>query len=220
MNNLKLVPNIYSLKEVRVTARKKRLSPELIIARAIRNIRKNNPAEPFSYVSYYRDYQKDSSNYLNLNEGIIQTMDKGFDWPSDSSRFRLLDFKKNMDFVRNNITPYYDLPETEHTDKSFKKIPHATVGDQYGNEFFILLAHNPIRNFNKKSFSFVDIFAQDFVKNHWFSNPMGVYEGSTLLYKIDFTAKRKVTEDIYQGSIFIQPDDYSIHRLEYSASGI
>ena len=217
-NNLKLVPNIYSLNEVSVTARKKRLSPEIMIARALRDIKKNNPAIPFSYVSYYRDYQKDSSNYLNLNEGIIQTLDRGFAYASDSNRYRLLDFKKNMDFLSMNITPYYDLPETDHSDKSFKRISHAIVGDQYGNEFFILLAHNAIRNFNKKSFSYVDIFAQDFIKNHWFSTPMGIYDGSTLLYKIDFTAKRKITEDNYQGAIFIQPDDYSIHKLEYSGS--
>ena len=83
MNNLKLVPNIYALKEVRVTARKRRLNPEIIIARALRDIKKNNPAIPFSYVSYYRDYQKDSSNYLNLNESIIKTLDKGFAYTSD-----------------------------------------------------------------------------------------------------------------------------------------
>jgi hypothetical protein len=218
MNNLKLVPNIYSLKEVSVTARKRRLSPEIMIARALRDIKKNNPAIPFSYVSYYRDYQKDSINYLNLNEGIIQTLDKGFGYPSDSNMYRLLDFKKNLDFLKKNITPYYDLPETDHSDESFKRIPHAMVGDQYGNEFFILLAHNAIRNFNKRSFSYVEIFAQDFIKNHWFSTPMGIYDGSTLLYKIDFIAKPKITEDTFEGSIFIQPDDYSIHKLEYSGS--
>jgi hypothetical protein len=218
MNNLKLVPNIYSLNEVKVTARKRRLSPEIIIARAIRNIRKNNPEIPFSYVSYYRDYQKDSSNYLNLNEGIIQTLDKGFGYPSDSNRYRLIAFKRNMDFLRKNVTPYYDLPETDHSDTWYKSIPHAIVGDQHGNEFFVLLAHNAIRNFNKKSFSYVDIFAQDFLKNHWFSTPMGIYDGNTLLYKIDFIAKPKITEDTYKGSIFIQPDDYSIHKIEYSGS--
>jgi hypothetical protein len=217
-NNLKLVPNIYSLNEVRVTARERRLSPEIIIARALRNIKKNNPAIPFSYVSYYRDYQKDSSNYLNLHEAIIQTLDKGFGYPSDSNRYRLLAFKKNMDFLRKNITPYYNLPETDHSDMWFKRIPHAIVGDQYGNEFFILLAHDSFRNFNKRTFSFVDTLTQNFIKNHWFSNPMGIYDGSTLLYKIEFTAKRKITEDNFQGSIFIQPDDYSIHKLEYSGS--
>ena len=220
MNNLKIAPNIYGLNEVRVTARKRRLSPEIIIDRALRNIKKNYPVNPFSYVSYYRDYQKDGSNYLNLNESIIQTLDKGFAYASDSNRYRLLDFKKNMDFLRMNISPYYDLPETDHSNVWFKKIPHAIVGDQFGNEFFILLVHDAIRNFNKRSFSFVDILTQDFIRNHRFSNPTGIYEGSTLLYKIDFTSKPLITGDSVQmkGAIFIQPDDYSIHKLEYSGS--
>jgi hypothetical protein len=220
LNNLKLVPYVYSLKEVSVTARKRRLDPEMIIARALRNIKKNNPDIPFSYVSYYRDYQKDSINYLNLNEGIIQTLDKGFTCPSDSNRYRLLDFKKNMDFLSMNMTPYYDLPETDHSDISFKRIPHAMVGDQYGNELFILLVHDAIRNFDKRSFSFVDTLSQSFIRNHRFSTPVGIYDGSMLLYKIDFTAKRQITGDSIQikGAIFIQPDDYSIHKLEYSVS--
>jgi hypothetical protein len=220
MNKLTLEPTIYSLHEVRVTARKKRLNAEMIIVRALNNIKKNSPDIPFSYVSYYRDYQKDSSNYFNLNETIIQTLDNGFGYPSDSNRYRLLDFKKNMDFTRINMTPYYDLPETEHTDEWYKKIPHAIVGDQYGNELFILLVHDAIRNFDKRSFSFVDTFSRNFIKNHMFSSPMGIYDGSTLLYKIDFTSKRQITGDSIRmkGTIFIQPDDYSIHKLEYSAS--
>ncbi|TAL62000.1 MAG: carboxypeptidase-like regulatory domain-containing protein [Bacteroidetes bacterium] len=219
-NNLKLIPYIYSLNEVSVTARKRRLSSQIIIGRALRNIKKNYPVNPFGYVSYYRDYQKDSSNYLNLNEGIIQTLDKGFTYSSDSNRYRLLDFKKNMDFTRTNITPYYDLPETDHSDVWFKKVPNAIVGDQYGNELFILLVHDAIRNCDTRSFSFVDTLTKDFIRNHKFSNPVGVHEGNTLLYKIDFTVKRKITGDSVhmKGVIFIQPDDYSIHKLEYSAS--
>ena len=191
INNLKLVPIIYSLNEVRITARKKRLNPEIIITRALRNIKRNNPDKPFSYVSYYRDYQKDSSNYLNLNEAVIQTLDNGFTNASDSNRYRLLDFKKNMDFLRINMTPYYDLPETDHSDAWFKRIPHAMIGDQNGNELFILLVHDAIRNFDKRSFSFIDTLTQNFIKNHKFSSPMGIYDGSTLLYKIDFTARRQ-----------------------------
>jgi hypothetical protein len=220
MNNLKLVPNIYVLNEVRINARKRRLNPVTLIVRALRNIKKNYPVEPFSYLSYYRDYQKDSTNYLNLNEAIIQTLDNGFAYSSDSNRYRLLDFKKNLDFLRMNISPYYDLPETDHTDEWFKRIPHAKVGDQYGNELFILLVHDAIRNFDKRSFSFVDTLTQDFIRNHRFSVPTGIYDGSVLLYKIGFTAKRQITGDTIKmkGAIFIQPDDYSIHKLEYSAS--
>ncbi|HKJ81255.1 MAG TPA: carboxypeptidase-like regulatory domain-containing protein [Ignavibacteriaceae bacterium] len=222
INNLRLETYVYELHEVTVNARRTRqrnsLTSVIIVDRAIRKIKDNNPTEPFSYVSYYRDYQKDSTNYLNLNEAIIQTLDKGFDNPSDSNRYRLLDFRKNMDFPIRAVTPYYNLPETDHSDVWFKKIPHAIVGDQYGNEFFILLVHDPIRNFNKKSFSFVDVFEKDFIKNHWFSAPEVVHDGNTLLNKINFIAKPRITEDIFQGSIFIHPDDYSIQRLEYSGS--
>lgn len=62
-------------------------------------------------------------------------------------------------------------------------------------------------------------FAHDFIRNHIFSRPDGIYEGSNLLYKIDFTAKRQLNDNIQmKGSIYIRPDDYTIHKLEYSAS--
>jgi hypothetical protein len=202
INNFKLVPNINSLNEVSESARIRTLIPEFIIDRALRNIKKNSPAVPFSYVSYYRDYQKDGNNYLNLNEGIIQTLDKGFTFSSDSNRYRLLDFKKNKDFLRLNIN--HD----------------AMAGDVSGNELFILLAHDAIRNSDKSSFSYVDTLSKNFISNHRFSNPIGIYDGSTLLYEIDFTAKQEITGDNIRmkGAIYIQPDDYSIHKLEYSSS--
>jgi hypothetical protein len=204
MNNFKLVPNINALNEVSESARKRTLIPEIIIDRALRNIKKNSPAIPFSFVSYYRDYQKDGNNYLDLNEGIIHTLDKGFTFSSDSNRYRLLDFKKNMDFLRLNISPYHN----------------AMVGDQNSNDLFILLAHDAIRNFDKSSFSYVDTLTKNFIRNHRFSTPIGIYDGSTLLYEIDFTAKQEITGDNIQmkGAIYIQTDDYSIHKLEYSAS--
>jgi hypothetical protein len=220
MNYLKLVPNIYGLKEVSVIARKGKLSPEIIISRALKNIRKNNPYTPFSYVSYYRDYLKDSSTYLNLNEAIIQTLDNGFGYASDSNKYRLLEFKKNNDFRRIRISPFYDLPGSVHSDISYKQMPMAFVGDHLGNEFFVLLTHDAIRNFDRKTFFFIDTLSQRLLRNHIFSSPEGTYDGKTLLYRIRFEAKRKLTDDTYRanGVIFIQTDDYSIHRLEYSAS--
>lgn len=221
MNIIKLVPDIYSLNEVTVTAKRKRISPIVVVSRALRNIKKTHPDKPFSYISYYRDYLKDNSNnYLNLNEAIIQTLDKGFTYSSDSSGYRLLDFRKNTDFIRTKITPYYNLPGTDHSEESFKKIPHATVGDQFGNELFILLVHDAIRNFDKRSFSFIDTLTKDFIRNHRFSEPIGIHDGGTLLYKINFISKRQITGNSIQmkGAIFIQPDDYSIHKLEYLGS--
>jgi len=220
INNLKLVANIYGLKEVKVIARKRRLSPEIIIARALRKIKKNSPDKPFSYVSYYRDYQKDGLNYVNLNEAIIQTLDTGFTHESEFNRHKLLDFRKNMDFKRISISPYYDIPGSVHSDISFKHMPMAFVGDHYGNEFFVLLTHDAIRNFDQKTFFFIENLTTKFIRNHMFSSPEGIFDGNTILYKINFEARSRITEGVYlaKGAIFIQPDDYSVHRLEYSAS--
>lgn len=221
MNIIKLEPDIYGLNEVTITARKKRISPIIIVSRALRDIKKNSPDKPFSYVSYYRDYLKDNSNnYLNLNEALIQTLDKGFTCSSDSNSYRLLDLRKNTDFIRMDITPYYDLPGTDHNKESYKRIPHVKLGDQYGNELFILLVHDAIRNFDKRSFSYIDTLTKNFIRNHRFSDPIGIHDGGTLLYKINFISKQQITGDSIRmkGAIFIQPDDYSIHKLEYLGS--
>jgi hypothetical protein len=203
INNFKLVPNTNTPNEISESARRRTLIPEIIIDLALRNIKKNNSTIPFSYVSYYRDYLKEGNNYLNLNEGIIQTIDKGFSFSSDSNMYRLLDFKKNMDFLRSNISPYHN----------------AMVGDQNSNDLFILLAHDAIRNFDKSSFSYVDTLTKNFIRNHRFSTPIVVYDGNTLLYEIDFTAKQEITGENIQmkGAIYIQPHDYSIHKFEYSS---
>lgn len=220
VNSILLIANIYGLGEVKVIAKRRKLSSENIISRAIRKIKNNYPKNPFNYVSYYRDYQKNGDNYLNLNEAIVQTLDNGFISKSESNRYRLLAFKKNMDFPRLNISPYYNDLESEYSGSSFKKIPNAKLGDQYGNELFILLVHDAIRNFNIRSFSFVDTLTQSFLTNHRFSDPVGVYNGNTLLYEINFTLKRQKTEDtlFVKGAIYIQTKDYSIHKLEYTCS--
>ncbi len=220
LNTIKLQSATYLVKEVTVKARKKHFNSVTIINRALQAIKKNYPEKPFSLVSYYRDYQKDSSGYLNLNEAIIQTQDAGFSYASDNNRYRLLDFRKNTDFKRVNISPYYYIPESDHSEDSYKKMPMALVGDQFGNELFILLAHDAIRNYNKKEFSFIDTLTQSFIKNHRFSTPEGISNGNIRLLKINFVAKPNLIGDIYyvNGSIYIEPGNYSIHKLEYAAS--
>jgi len=220
INKLLLVGYTYNLKEVSITARKKRMDSKLIIARALRNIKKNFPIGPFSFVSYYRDYQKDSSSYLNLNEAIIQAFDKGFQYSPDSSKHWLLQFRKNKDFKKVKVSSFYNIPGTVHSDVSFKQMPQAYVGDHNGNELFVLFTHDAIRNFDRTTFFFIDTLMTGFLRNHTFSNPEGTFDGNELLYKINFEVKPKLAEYKYHasGSIFIQPDDYSIHRLEYSTS--
>jgi hypothetical protein len=216
-NRILLLPVVYGLEEVSVVGSGKRQSSLAIIRRAIRNISNNYPEKPFNFISYYRDYQKKDSNFINLNEAIVQTFDDGFNSGSDFNKYRLLGFRKNTKFPTMYISPYY-TSGNDNFNSSDKTIPNATPGDQNGNELFDLMTHDALRNFNKRSFSFVETFSQDFIIYNYFSEPTTVLNNNLLLYKIDFTAKQFVAGDslAVSGAIYIQPADYSIHKLEYS----
>jgi hypothetical protein len=218
VNRINLSPVVYGLSEVKITASRRKMSPLAMIRRAIRNIGNNYPDKPFNFIGYYRDYQKKDSNYINLNEAIIQTFDAGFSTESVSDKYRLLDFRKNSDFPRLKITPYYDLSADNESNNPNKTIPKAVLGDQYGNELFVLMVHDAIRNFNIRSFSFVNVFSNDFAYNHIFSEPVTVFNNNILLSKISFTGRPSITGDSLgvSGAIYIQPKDYSIHKLEYA----
>ena len=215
VNKIYLTPALYEIGEVKIKAPKIRPGSVAIITRAIKNIKINYPKEPFSYISYYRDYQKRESNYLNLNEAIVQTLDNGFTSKSITNKYRLLDFRKNTDFPRMSLSPFYD--SIEYSDSPNKFIPNFRLGDQYGNELFILMVHDAIRNYNKRSFSFIENFSADFLSNHNFSKPALVYNNDLLLYKIIFNVSSRIVGDslMVLGAIYIQPEDYSIHKLEY-----
>jgi len=217
-NRLFLQPATYGLKEIRITASRKKLKSVDIVSNAIKNIRKNYPQGPFNYTCYYRDYQKRDGKYQNLNEAIIHVKDGGFRTPSIAGECNMLDFKTNSDFPRVGISPFYSLGDSyDHTNPD-KFIPSAKLGDQFGNEFFVLQVHDAIRNFRTRSFSFIDVLSENFLSNHFFGIPEPVYDNNILLYKIFFNAKTRLTGDSLQatGAIYIQPVDYSIHKLEYS----
>jgi hypothetical protein len=137
---------------------------------------------------------------------------------SVSDKYRLLDFRKNNDFPRMNISPYYVMNKSSESENPNKSIPGAYLGDQFGNELFILMVHDAIRNFNARSFSFIETFSTDFLFNHNFSDPVKIFDNNLMLYKIEFEGKHLITGDsLYAaGAIYIQPGNYSIHKLEYS----
>jgi hypothetical protein len=220
INQIILSPSVYGLAEVKIEAKKVKLNSVTIVSRAITNIRKNYPVKPFSYIAYYRDYQKRDDNYINLNEAIIQTLDGGFNTKSVSNQYHLLDFRKNNDFPRLNVSPYYENYTGPELNIDYKNIPGAVLGDQYGNELFILMVHDALRNYNARSFSFIDTFNQDFLFNHSFSDPVAIYNNNLLLYRIPFSGRSNATGSFLQvsGAIYIQPKDYTIHKLEYSCS--
>lgn len=204
--------------KVKVSERDENLNSISIMRRAIGNISIRYPAGPFSYISYYRDYQKKDSNYINLNEAIIQTFDSGFARAAVSNVYRVMDFRKNPDVPRKNLTPVKTDSELTGLNIFDKLIPETISSYEYGNELLILSAQDPIRNFAIRSFPFVEILSENFIDNHNLSPPSEVLKDKLRLFKISFNGKTAIIGDsiLVSGAIYIQQDNYSIHKLEYS----
>lgn len=210
-----LYPKTEELSEVVLNAKKKKqLSTRQIVKKSIENIKFNYPIEPFSYIAYYRDYQFVDDQYINLNEGIIEVFDQGFKSHkiSDSlNRTALYSYKLNTDFKQDSL-----ISNSIYNDS--KQIKDGKMGTGIGNELTLLNIHNPIRNYNTGSFSFVYIFESNFIKNHNFKNKGVVFLDDEELYKIEFLAKKDITGYNYKanGSIYIAKSDFSIHQFEYN----
>jgi 5S rRNA maturation endonuclease (ribonuclease M5) len=217
INKIYLVP-FTNRQNVKISARDGKISSISILRRAIGNLGARYPDGPFSYTSYYRDYQKKDNNYINLNEAIIQTFDSGFARASIMNVYRILDFRKSPDFKRMNMVPTITDSEFTHLDIFDRLIPETLSYYEYGNELLTLSANDPIRNFNIRSFPFVEIFSENFIDNHNFSPPSETFNDRLRLIRISFNGKTSIIGDslLVSGAIYIQPDNYSIHKLEYS----
>jgi len=218
INEINLTPSMAGEEKVMVTTTNAKLNSNAIIRRAIGNLNSWYPVVPFNYVSYYRDYQKKDSIYINLNEAIIQTIDSGFKSGYLSNVYSILDFRKNLNFPRMDFFPTNsgsDYPDLEFTDNL---IPNNIRRDQYGNELLTLMTYDPVRNFNSRSFSFIESFYKNFIFNHNFSTPSVVTNDNLVFYKIIFNGKTTVIGDsnLVSGAIYIQPEHFTIHKLEYS----
>ncbi|WP_296323053.1 carboxypeptidase-like regulatory domain-containing protein [Winogradskyella sp.] len=219
-NVIKLTPKIELLDQVVINANTSNGSNNItavdIVRKAILNIQKNYPLENYSTVGYYRDYQVINNTYYNLNEAIIESFDYGFksDIIMDSKNKNVLyEYVENSEFSRDPtlIQPY---------DGFSKYIDDTKISGQGGNELGILNIHNPIRNYEHLSFSFVYVFKRKFIDNHKFINIKKVYLNDEILYEIDFEAKESLTKSSHkaEGKIYISKEDYAIHKFSYNVT--
>ena len=220
LNVIFLSPKIESLGEVILVGKGKQKGSGSIglslIKKAIDKIPENYPNLPHSYVAYYRDYQKVENQYLNLNEAIIEVFDGGIQTNQiyhPSNQTVMYEYKSNLDFPQDeNLARAYN--------EDGKYILNAVISDMGGNELSILYLHNPIRNFNRSSFSFVDVLQTDFVGNHTFKTRRVSYFDNTPLYEIDFQYIKPDSKFEYsaRGKLYISPTTHAIHKLEYYLS--
>ncbi|MBC8768033.1 carboxypeptidase-like regulatory domain-containing protein [Arenibacter sp. BSSL-BM3] len=223
LNRLYLNPMLIQLDEVTLKASKKRgkrrnagndekpTSAEEIIGQAIKNIPLNYPFNPQSYVGYYRDYQRKSGGYTNLNEAIVEVFDKGFGTSDyEDSNTRIYEYFGNTNFPVDSLSErLYDYGEYKT-----KTIPKAYLKSYGGNEFVILRIMDAIRNYNTFSYSFVDHLDTDFLKNHDFSLEDDTYLDGKALYVIDIYKHN--WKFMVRGKIYISKENFEIVKLEYA----
>lgn len=207
---IQIRPQIFFLNEAVVTADRREPSARTIVRRAIRAIPENYPQSPFSLVGYYRDYQKDSMGYVNLNEAILEAFDAGFTaTDSSTTRVRVYDLLENQRFRRDTLA----LKPYDYVTRQ-KVIDRAYLPGYGGNEYSILRVHDPIRNYRVNSFDFINVLEKGLLSHHFFRKEEPVYLDGELLYHIRVT--RRKPDYIARGSLYVSKDRYAIHKLEYA----
>ena len=212
INIIRLSPATISLSEAVVSAKRKRssLSARAIVRKAIRSIANNYPANEFAAIGYYRDYQIKDDNYVNLNEAILEVIDKGFRTnDQESSNIRIYDYINNINFKRDA------QGERKYDYKNYKKFIDKAYLDSYGgNEFTILRIHDAIRNHNVNSYDFVNVLESDFLENHFFKKENDIQDDNEVLYVISF--KQSIVKYLVHGKLFISKNNFAIHKMEYT----
>tara|TARA_R110002050_G_scaffold185738_4_gene319854 strand:+ start:818 stop:2413 length:1596 start_codon:yes stop_codon:yes gene_type:complete len=212
INIIRLSPATISLSEAVVSAKRKRngLSARAIVRKAIASISNNYPAMEFAAIGYYRDYQIKDDNYVNLNEAILEVIDKGFNTNDHvSSNVRIYDYSNNINFIHD--------PEGEkkYDYKNYKKFIDKAYLDSYGgNELTILRIHDAIRNHKVNSYDLVNVLESDFIENHFFEKENDIQDDNEVLYVISF--KQSIVKYLAYGKLFISKKDFAIHKMEYT----
>jgi len=213
-NMIVLKESATTMRELEIHATPKgRMTARKIVASAVNSIEVNYPMNPFTYVSYYRDYQIKENSYTNLSEAIVRVLDQGFDTNDEvDTKIELMQFRLNKTFPIDSLTsvPY------DNVEKKF--IPQARLGTFGGNELAILRVHDALRNFKNYSYSFVGILSEDFIVNHTFRLSKTVIHNNVELYVIKYKSKPSTggRSHFSEGVIYIERQNYKIHKMEYS----
>ena len=211
LNIILIEPSTIDLQEAIVKGKRKRnITAKQIVQKAIDAIPRNYAATSFSTVGYYRDYQLKDESYINLNEGILEVFDQGFDQLDDgTSKIRLFNFGLNKDFEQDSMA------KSAYDYVSNRKVIRKAHLDAYGgNEFRILRIHDAIRNYNVGSYDFVGTLKTDLIENHSFLRSKDTSADDEPLYNIKF--KVLYVNYIANGNIYISKNDYAIHKFEYT----
>ena len=223
-NSIFLKPFAFELQEAVVTAKKRRkrasqdkakvikpLSAKQIIRYAIERIPFNYNRNPFELVGYYRDYQTREQEYLNLNEALVKVFDRGFEIADyNSLQYGLYNYRSNREFpVDSFAAKPYDYRTRD------KYIPNAAFNNAIvPNELVLLFNHDAIRHHNVLLYSYVDVFVEDFIREHDFLTYYLTNYGDKKVFKIKFVKELDRFE--VKGDIYIDENTFAIRKLDYA----
>jgi len=192
-----------------------KLSAYEIVKNAVSTIKTNLSDKPHSTIGYYRDYQiTEHGEYYNLNEGIVEQFDGGI----HTNKFNTNANKSAFYFFEQNNNFAIDSFMTKEYNKRDKYIKGVKLLPYGGNELMILNAHNPIRLYDMKSFSFIYRMTVEFLINHSFSKGnINFIEDEPV---IDIATKINRQSDVsskykVEGRMKISLTDFSIYGFEY-----
>ena len=215
-----LTSSPYTLGTIQIEDEQGKLpSAKQLVRRSLRRIDQNYPQDSFFLQGYYRDYVRKDSGYLNLFEAALRVWDPGFTRNAlEHAQVEVLQTRFREEVAR-------DERSQGAYKKSYKFVPSYDMPSYGGNEFSILEAHDPIRNHQLQSFSFVYRIVRDFVRNHTFTLDSIVMQDDVPLYQIGFVYKvsrahaysslRRAKNNPIRGRIWIRSDNYAIVRFEY-----
>ena len=184
-----------------------------IVQLAIDRIPDNYPFQPFSYVGYYRDYQINKGNYINLNEAVLQVYDEGFGLAdSVKTQTRIYKYNKNLTFPEDTLA---NMPYSYDNRKKYVSSTELGTPKAGRNEYTLLRIHDALRNYNINSYDFVNRLDTDFIDNHKFKFLSGTSIDSIPLYAISIY-KRWGKYFTAKGEIFISKEDYKIYKMQYA----
>jgi len=233
LNTIYLKPQLEVLETVVLTHKKAKRFPNRtleknkkksaydIVYEAISRIPQHLSSMAHSYVGYYRDYQLIRGEYYNLNEGIIETFDEGIRTnylSNDYGHAAVYKFSGNDNFKRDEaFASAYDGDD--------KFIEGANIPPRGGNEYRILMAHNAIRSYDQRTFSFVYELQQDFIETHRFNKKAVTYLDDETIAVISFKrivdvhskANRFNVSALHEaeGTMHISLKDFAIHKFNY-----
>jgi hypothetical protein len=216
IDTIKLVTEVTSISEIVITADLNKSLADKIVKNAIRLIPVNYNTKPFIIGGYYREYIKKNNEFLNLLEAAVDIEDPGFGKKDyENSKIRLLQCRKNESH-RIDSSKFITYDNYVH-----KYIPGAYINPMGGNELSILRSHDPIRNYNRFSMSFINNFSKWFVRNHLLKiDSISLFDDKSI-YCISFNTGYRIADfvgDIYRvsGNMLIRTDNQSIIRMTYA----